>query len=102
MHILWLMDDLFLSAYGILLWEIASYGQSPYQGYELNQVYGLLEQGYRMESPEGCPESANQLMQLWMYILFCLYVDTASVYEYENWLQQMLYVKYYEMCSDSR
>lgn len=49
-------------AFGVLLWEIATYGMSPYPGHELNQVYGFIEQGYRMECPDGCPEPAYNLM----------------------------------------
>ncbi|XP_057290035.1 tyrosine-protein kinase ABL1-like [Hydractinia symbiolongicarpus] len=49
-------------AFGILLWEIATYGMSPYPGRDLNQVYGLIEQGYRMECPEGCPDPVYKLM----------------------------------------
>ncbi len=40
-------------AFGILLWEIATYGMSPYPGVELTDVYQLLESGYRMECPPG-------------------------------------------------
>nr|XP_054769386.1 tyrosine-protein kinase ABL1-like [Lytechinus pictus] len=49
-------------AFGILLWEIATYGCSPYPGVDLQHVYGKLEQGYRMERPEGCPTDVYKLM----------------------------------------
>ncbi|VDN92049.1 unnamed protein product [Brugia pahangi] len=53
-------------AFGVLLWEIATYGMSPYPGVELNSVYGLLEKGFRMDAPEGCPPSVYRLMlQCW-------------------------------------
>ena len=53
-------------AFGILLWEIATYGMSPYPGVELNEVYQLLESGYRMECPPGCPVRIYELMkQCW-------------------------------------
>ena len=53
-------------AFGILLWEIATYGMSPYPGVELNEVYQLLESGYRMECPPGCPVRIYDLMkQCW-------------------------------------
>ncbi|XP_072015142.1 tyrosine-protein kinase ABL1-like [Amphiura filiformis] len=49
-------------AFGILLWEIATYGSSPYPGVELQHVYEKLERGYRMERPEGCPLDVYNLM----------------------------------------
>ncbi|KAJ8376486.1 hypothetical protein SKAU_G00070660 [Synaphobranchus kaupii] len=49
-------------AFGVLLWEIATYGMSPYPGIDLSQVYDLLEKGYRMEQPEGCPPKVYELM----------------------------------------
>lgn len=53
-------------AFGILLWEIATYGMSPYPGVELTEVYQLLESGYRMECPPGCPSRIYDLMkQCW-------------------------------------
>lgn len=53
-------------AFGILLWEIATYGMSPYPGVELTDVYQLLESGYRMECPPGCPSRIYDLMrQCW-------------------------------------
>ncbi|KAG5834680.1 hypothetical protein ANANG_G00264150 [Anguilla anguilla] len=50
-------------AFGVLLWEIATYGMSPYPGIDLSQVYELLEKDYRMDRPEGCPEKVYQLMK---------------------------------------
>lgn len=50
-------------AFGILLWEIATYGKSPYQGVELANVYHLLDSGYRMECPDSCPSNFYELMR---------------------------------------
>ncbi|KAI1289133.1 Tyrosine-protein kinase Abl [Halotydeus destructor] len=50
-------------AFGILLWEIATYGMSPYPGVELGDVYHVLETGYRMECPTGCPPKIYELMR---------------------------------------
>ncbi|CAL2049322.1 unnamed protein product [Caenorhabditis brenneri] len=53
-------------AFGVLLWEIATYGMAPYPGVELSNVYGLLENGFRMDGPQGCPASVYRLMlQCW-------------------------------------
>ena len=39
---------------------------SPYPGVELTDVYQLLESGYRMECPPGCPTRVYDLMrQCW-------------------------------------
>lgn len=53
-------------AFGVLLWELATYGMSPYPGVELSQVYELLETSYRMPCPEGCPPPVYDIMkQCW-------------------------------------
>eukprot|EP00794_Sanderia_malayensis_P015690 gene15690-17272_t len=49
-------------AFGILMWEIATYGMSPYPGRDLNHVYSFLETGSRLDRPEGCPKPAYELM----------------------------------------
>lgn len=82
-------------AFGVLLWEIATYGASPYPGVELSNVYSLmstgqyftlflpylnlrltkscllhyvLDLGYRMECPTGCPPRIYELMrQCWQW-----------------------------------
>ncbi|XP_042222211.1 tyrosine-protein kinase ABL1-like isoform X1 [Homarus americanus] len=55
-------------AFGILLWEFATYGVSPYPGVDLTNVYHLLESGYRMDCPQGCPVRVYELMkQCWLW-----------------------------------
>lgn len=49
-------------SYGVLLFELATYGMSPYPGVELVSVYSMLESGYRMECPNGCPSKIYALM----------------------------------------
>ena len=51
------------TAFGVLLWELATYGLSPYPSLDLTEVYHLLEKGYRMECPDGCPDNVYQLMR---------------------------------------
>jgi len=53
---------LFYVAFGVLLWELATYGMSPYPGVDLTDVYPLLEKGYRMDCPAGCPANVHKLM----------------------------------------
>ena len=50
-------------AFGVLLWEIATYGKSPYPGVELANVFHLLDSGYRMECPDNCPTNVYEMMQ---------------------------------------
>ncbi|XP_057274726.1 megakaryocyte-associated tyrosine-protein kinase isoform X3 [Pezoporus wallicus] len=50
-------------SYGVLLWETFSFGRVPYPKLSLKEVTELLEQGYRMEPPEGCPHTVYALMK---------------------------------------
>uniref|UniRef100_A0A0K0E3N4 Tyrosine-protein kinase n=1 Tax=Strongyloides stercoralis TaxID=6248 RepID=A0A0K0E3N4_STRER len=53
-------------SFGVLLWEIATYGMAPYPGVELSNVYSLLERGFRMDEPPNCPYPLYRLMlQCW-------------------------------------
>jgi len=38
-------------SYGILLWEIFSYGSNPYPSIHVEDLFQLLKQGFRMEKP---------------------------------------------------
>lgn len=41
---------------------------SPYPGVDLTDVYHMLEKGYRMECPPGCPPKVYELMrQCWQW-----------------------------------
>jgi len=51
-------------AFGILLWEIITHGMSPYPNVKLSQMYGVLESGYRLDRPDGCPENVYSVMSL--------------------------------------
>ncbi|XP_054633395.1 tyrosine-protein kinase CSK-like [Dunckerocampus dactyliophorus] len=49
-------------SYGILLWEIYSFGRMPYPKVQLKEVGPLLERGYRMPPPDGCPAPVYDIM----------------------------------------
>ncbi|XP_022330713.1 tyrosine-protein kinase CSK-like isoform X1 [Crassostrea virginica] len=49
-------------SYGILLWELYSFGRVPYPRIPLADVVMHVEKGYRMEAPEGCPKQIYNLM----------------------------------------
>ncbi|KAF6734842.1 Megakaryocyte-associated tyrosine-protein kinase [Oryzias melastigma] len=51
-------------SYGVLLWEIFSYGRQPYPKMSLKDVQAKVEGGYRMEAPEDCPPNVYSLMRL--------------------------------------
>lgn len=50
-------------SYGIFLWETFSYGRQPYPKMSLSEVRQCVEQGYRMEAPEECPQGIYPLMR---------------------------------------
>lgn len=44
------------------MWEVTSYGERPYWNWSNHDVIKSIEKGYRLPSPEGCPEGVYQLM----------------------------------------
>ena len=49
-------------SFGILLYEIVTYGRFPYPGMNNQQVLEAVPVGYRMPCPHGCPESLYEVM----------------------------------------
>ncbi|XP_077296882.1 tyrosine-protein kinase Fer isoform X1 [Arctopsyche grandis] len=55
-------------SYGILMWEIFAKGDTPYSGFSNSKAREKIDTGYRMPSPEQCPEEMYQLMlKCWEY-----------------------------------
>ncbi|XP_063057191.1 megakaryocyte-associated tyrosine-protein kinase [Engraulis encrasicolus] len=50
-------------SYGIFLWEMFSFGRQPYPKMTLKEVRERVQQGYRMEAPEECPQALYLLMR---------------------------------------
>ena len=50
-------------SFGILLYELITYGCSPYHGMTNAQVLEALQTGYRMPCPVGCPEQLYEIMR---------------------------------------
>ncbi|XP_077331789.1 megakaryocyte-associated tyrosine-protein kinase isoform X1 [Lithobates pipiens] len=50
-------------SYGILLWEVYSYGRGPYPRLAVKEVYEKVCNGYRLEAPENCPQIIYSLMR---------------------------------------
>ncbi|KAL2104315.1 hypothetical protein ACEWY4_001183 [Coilia grayii] len=49
-------------SFGILLYEIITYGGVPYPGFNTNEVYDHIIQGYRMPAPSNCPKFIYDIM----------------------------------------
>ena len=50
-------------SFGILLYELITYGRFPYFGMNDAQVLDALQTGYRMPCPMGCPEHLYWIMR---------------------------------------
>ena len=50
-------------SFGVLLWEIYSFGRVPYPRIPLADVVKHVEKGYQMEAPEGCPKRIYEVMK---------------------------------------
>ena len=44
-------------SYGVLCWEVFSFGDTPYPGLKTSEIVLALQRGYRMSKPARCPES---------------------------------------------
>ncbi|XP_075401070.1 ephrin type-A receptor 5 isoform X9 [Tenrec ecaudatus] len=49
-------------SYGIVMWEVVSYGERPYWEMSNQDVIKAVEEGYRLPSPMDCPAALYQLM----------------------------------------
>uniref|UniRef100_A0A8C4HSL7 receptor protein-tyrosine kinase n=1 Tax=Dicentrarchus labrax TaxID=13489 RepID=A0A8C4HSL7_DICLA len=49
-------------SYGIVMWEVVSYGERPYWDMNNQDVIKAMEEGYRLPAPMDCPVVLHQLM----------------------------------------
>jgi len=49
-------------SFGILLWEMWSYGEMPYKGWPNDKVMAEVQGGFRMGNPKNCPTFMYGLM----------------------------------------
>ncbi|XP_051918414.1 ephrin type-A receptor 6-like isoform X1 [Hippocampus zosterae] len=49
-------------SFGIVMWEVMSYGERPYWEMSNQDVILSMEEGYRLPAPMGCPVTLHQLM----------------------------------------
>jgi hypothetical protein len=52
------------------MWEIATLGAMPYHAHANGEIARLLQSGYRMPPPEGCPEDFYQVRLLKCVLLY--------------------------------
>ncbi|CAG07681.1 unnamed protein product [Tetraodon nigroviridis] len=49
-------------SYGIVMWEVMSFGERPYWDMSNQDVINAIEQDYRLPPPMDCPSTLHQLM----------------------------------------
>uniref|UniRef100_A0A8C6LKZ8 receptor protein-tyrosine kinase n=1 Tax=Nothobranchius furzeri TaxID=105023 RepID=A0A8C6LKZ8_NOTFU len=49
-------------SYGIVMWEVVSYGERPYWEMSNQDVIKAIDEGYRLPAPMDCPVVLHQLM----------------------------------------
>uniref|UniRef100_A0A671N002 Tyrosine-protein kinase n=1 Tax=Sinocyclocheilus anshuiensis TaxID=1608454 RepID=A0A671N002_9TELE len=49
-------------SFGVLLYEIITYGKNPYPGMSNSEVMSSVQRGYRMPRPENCPTELYEIM----------------------------------------
>lgn len=49
-------------SYGVVLWEIYSYGLQPYYGYSNQEVISMVRARKLLPCPEACPSAVYSLM----------------------------------------
>ncbi|XP_038602869.1 ephrin type-A receptor 2 [Tachyglossus aculeatus] len=53
-------------SYGIVMWEVMSYGERPYWELSNHEVMKAINEGFRLPAPMDCPSAIYQLMmQCW-------------------------------------
>nr|XP_012136036.1 PREDICTED: muscle, skeletal receptor tyrosine protein kinase-like isoform X3 [Megachile rotundata] len=50
-------------SFGVVLWEVYSFGKQPYYGHNNEEALKLILQGIMLIPPEGCPPFVCQLMR---------------------------------------
>jgi serine/threonine protein kinase len=49
-------------SFGVLLWEVMSYCQQPYDDWDNQTVLTKLDAGHRLQKPKDCPETVYKCM----------------------------------------
>ncbi|CAF3377542.1 unnamed protein product [Rotaria socialis] len=85
-------------SFGVLLWEIATLAEQPYQGYGNEEVVHYVRYGnITLERPPNCPEILHKLMRAcWTFppgdrISFRSIVDELVIYENDDFRSHAYY-----------
>lgn len=70
-------------SFGIVLYEIITYGGFPYPGMRNAQVKHQIQKGYRMPQPPGCPDKLHNIM------LNCWREEPANRHTFETFQWQL-------------
>ena len=70
-------------SFGIVLYEIITYGQLPYPTMTANEVCNALQKDYRMPQPSGCPDNLYSLM------LNCWAEEPGNRLSFDNQMLQL-------------
>lgn len=55
-------------SFGVVLWEIATLAEQPYQGLSNEQVLRFVMEGGLLDKPDNCPDMLFELMRMcWQY-----------------------------------
>ncbi|XP_073435645.1 tyrosine-protein kinase CSK isoform X1 [Dendrobates tinctorius] len=74
-------------SFGILLWEIYSFGRVPYPRIALKDVVPRVEKGYKMDAPDGCPAIVYELMKQ------CWHLDPNQRPSFRKLREQLEHIK---------
>jgi len=78
------MDSRFFSeasdcwSYGVMTWEILTYGEFPYQGIPMEDVQSMVRAGLRLVQPQNCPD------ELWSIVSRCWSVQIKDRWRFAN------------------
>lgn len=56
-------------SFGVVMWEIYSFGRAPYPRMSQKEVVEQVVKGYRMEKPETCPKDLYEKVIKWCWFL---------------------------------
>ncbi|XP_056129566.1 protein-tyrosine kinase 6b [Lampris incognitus] len=78
-------------SFGILLYEIITYGAAPYPAYSNQEVYQQVCKGYRMPAPSKCPDFLYDIM------LKCWHAEADDRPDFKDLKQQLVNINRYEL-----